>query len=461
MNLETIEKIITEGKAKAFTDSRIDFNPEDLFIALVGESHDAARFVPDLVARGLKHAVVTDNKNNRDFLKNIDSKTLHFKNDTTAYLQELAHNKLESWRNQSKTRKVLAMTGSNGKTTTKEMLAWLLGAYPGKVHVTKGNLNNHFGVPYTILEMPLDTEVLVLEMGTNHPGEIARLCEIATPDAGFITNIGQSHLEFFHNEDNVMVEKSALYHAIVKRKGIFIVNTNDSRLKTLVGKPCVISAGTSDGCEYKFTITEKYITIKTLNFTLDVPTNNIPEEHNRFNMAMALSLCASLWHDEEFLKQLVSRASSYKSPRNNRSMLLRNDDSTIYLDAYNANPSSMAVSIDGFCKWWVKEQSGSIEDVWFILADMNELGDRAPEYHREIGAKLKQMGAKKVCFIGRYRKHYLEGFGDEAESFVDRYEFLAKYGVGPKSWNASTAFIKGSRTLQLEELIDITVFPAL
>src|SRR5690606_11826967 len=102
------------------------------------------------------------------------------------------------------------------------------------------------GVPYTILEMPLDTDVLVLEMGTNHPGEIPRLCEIATPDAGFITNIGQSHLEFFHNEDNVMVEKSALYHAIVKRKGIFIVNTNDLRLKTLLGKPCAISAGTSD-----------------------------------------------------------------------------------------------------------------------------------------------------------------------------------------------------------------------
>lgn len=456
----SLEQNIIEGRAKAFTDSRINFSSGDLFIALVGESHDAARFVPDLIARGLCHAVVTDNTNNRALLKEIDSQKIQYVADTTHYLQELAHNKLENWRAQDKKRKVLALTGSNGKTTTKEMLAWLLGAYPGKVHVTKGNLNNHFGVPYTILEMPLETEILVLEMGTNHPGEIARLCEIAVPDAGLITNIGQSHLEFFHNEDNVMVEKSALYHAIVKRQGTFIVNTNDSRLKVLATKPNAISAGTDKDCAYKFTINEKKITVATKDFSLEVPTNNIPEEHNRFNMAMALSLCASQWSDEKFLKDLMAKAASYKSPRNNRSMLLRNETVTIYLDAYNANPSSMSVSLDGFCKWWVQEQGGDIAQIWFILADMNELGDRAPEYHREIGAKLKQLGAKQVTFIGRYREHYLAGYG-AAESFADRFEFLAKHGLGPANWQASIAFIKGSRTLQLEELIDITVFPVL
>lgn len=455
-----LEKEIIEGRAKAFTDSRIEFAKNDLFIALVGESHDAARFVPDLIARGLNHAVVTDNAKNRDLLKDIDASKLHFVADSTRYLQDLAHQKIEYWRTQDSKRKVLALTGSNGKTTTKEMLAWLLSAYPGKVHVTKGNLNNHFGVPYTILEMPLDTDVVVLEMGTNHPGEIARLCEIAVPDAGLITNIGQSHLEFFHNEDNVMVEKSALYHAIVKRHGIFIVNTNDSRLKTLASKPCTLSAGTSADVEIKFTINAETINIRSAKFNLTISSKNIPEEHNRFNMAMALSLCASLWPDENFLNDLSVRANSYKSPRNNRSMLLRNDQATIYLDAYNANPSSMSVSLDGFCKWWVQEQKGEIADIWFILADMNELGDRAPEYHREIGAKLKQLGAKQVTFIGRYREHYLAGFG-ETESFADRFEFLAKHGLGPANWQASIAFIKGSRTLQLEELIDITVFPVL
>lgn len=451
---------IVEGRAKAFTDSRIEFQPNDLFIALVGESHDAARFVPDLIERGLNHAVVTDNANNRELLKEIDQAKLIYVPDSTRYLQDLAHKKIESWRNKNPTRKVLALTGSNGKTTTKEMLAWLLGAYPGKVHVTKGNLNNHFGVPYTILEMPLDTDVIVLEMGTNHPGEIPRLCEIAVPDAGLITNIGQSHLEFFHNEDNVMVEKSALYHAVAKREGVFIINANDVRLKKLVGKPHTLSAGTGENVDIHFSIDAESIQVKAKSFNLKVNAKNIPEEHNRFNMAMALSLCASLWPNEKFLSDLIAKANGYKSPRNNRSMLLRNNQATIYLDAYNANPSSMSVSIDGFCKWWVQEQKGDIADIWFILADMNELGDRAPEYHQEIGAKLKQLGAKQVTFIGRYREHYLKGFG-AAESFADRFEFLAKHGLGPVNWQASIAFIKGSRTLQLEELIDITVFPVL
>lgn len=456
----SLEKEIIEGRARAFTDSRIEFAQNDLFIALVGEAHDAARFVPDLVARGLNHAVVTDSAKNRDLLKDIEASKLQFVADSTHYLQDLAHQKLEYWRAQDSKRRVLALTGSNGKTTTKEMLAWLLGAYPGKVHVTKGNLNNHFGVPYTILEMPLDTDVIVLEMGTNHPGEIARLCEIAVPDAGLITNIGQSHLEFFHNEDNVMVEKSALYHAVAKRNGTFIINTNDIRLKKLIGEPCTLSAGTEDNADIHFNIDAESIQVKAQKFDLRINAKSIPEEHNRFNMAMALSLCASLWPNEKFLNDLSAKANNYKSPRNNRSMLLRNDQATVYLDAYNANPSSMSVSLDGFCKWWVQEQNGDIADIWFILADMNELGDRAPEYHREIGAKLKLLGAKQVTFIGRYREHYLAGFG-ETESFADRFEFLAKHGLGPVNWQASIAFIKGSRTLQLEELIDITVFPVL
>src|SRR5690606_33429886 len=267
-------------------------------------------------------------------------------------------------------------------------------------------------------------------------------------------------LEFFHNEDNVMVEKSALYHAVAKKNGIFIINTNDIRLKKLIGEPCTISAGTGENVDIHFSINAESIEVKAKSFNLKVNAKNIPEEHNRFNMAMALSLCASLWPNEKFLNDLSAKANCYKSPRNNRSMLLRNDQATIYLDAYNANPSSMSVSIDGFCKWWVQEQKGDVSDIWFILADMNELGDRAPEYHQDIGAKLKQLGAKHVTFIGRYREHYLKGFG-AAESFADRFEFLAKHGLGPANWQSSIAFIKGSRTLQLEELIDITVFPVL
>src|SRR5690606_1311395 len=139
------------------------------------EKHDAGQYVPSLLSKNLSYAVVEDNSVNRALLQ--DKKNVFFVVDSTRFLQDLAHAKLTYWRQQNGERKVLALTGSNGKTTTKEMLAWLLKAYPKLVHVTKGNLNNHLGVPFTILDMPLESEVLVLEMGTNHPGEIELLCQ--------------------------------------------------------------------------------------------------------------------------------------------------------------------------------------------------------------------------------------------------------------------------------------------
>lgn len=444
-----------------FTDSRKNFSDESIFIALVGENYDAAKFVPDLLARGLGLAVVTETKTNRTLLKDCDQDKVLFVEDSTQYLQSLAIQKLKFWRSLNTKNKVVALTGSNGKTTTKEMLAWLLTSYPAKVHVTKGNLNNHLGVPFTILEMDLESEILVLEMGTNHPGEIELLCRIGDPDIGLITNIGQSHLEFFHNEDNVFVEKSALYqHITSKPSGFFLLNCNDARLKKLKNKPKTHSFGFDQENEVVFNLSPNGFSLKSTKINIEITCPNIPERHNRLNMGMALALCALVWPDKKFKEKLIQKVKTYKAPNNNRSVIYSNSRIDIYLDAYNANPSSLSASIDGFIEWWSQKSTHGLDEAWFILGDMNELGERAPEYHHQIGTKLKNSGVKHAFFIGRFAKHYAAGFGG-GEIWSNRQEFLLKYGQAPGTWSCSGAFIKGSRTLQLEELVDITFFPEL
>ncbi len=435
-----------------FTDSRKDFDDASIFVALIGEHHDASKFVLDLINKGLKHAVVTDTEKNRELLNNQDKCQISFVPDTNQFIKDCGIKKLDYWKSLNTRNKILAMTGSNGKTTTKEMLTCLMKAYPGKSHTTKGNFNNHLGVPFTILDMPLDTEVLILEMGTNHPGEIANLCEMGKPDAGFITNIGQSHLEFFHNEDNVFVEKSELYHSIAKKPdGLFIVNTDDSRLATLFEKPKTLAIGNDSKNDIFYEKTNDGFNLTIKNKTHSFTCPKIPEAHNRYNMAMSVALCLSLWPNLNFEQAVLN----YEPPKNNRSLILKKDDLTIYLDAYNANPSSMSVSIDGFTDYVKEVLKINFSDTWFILGDMNELGENAPRYHFEIGKKLKDMGVTNAFFIGRHALDYKNGF-EGGETFVDRGEFIEIYGQTGGGWMCQAAFIKGSRTLQLEELVDIT-----
>tara|TARA_R110000868_G_scaffold320917_9_gene582012 strand:+ start:679 stop:2046 length:1368 start_codon:yes stop_codon:yes gene_type:complete len=454
-------KAFNPARDIVFTDSRIKLTDNSLFVALIGEHHDAAKFVPELIAKGLVKAVVTDTPANKLLLKDLDPEKLLFVRDTNKYLQDIARERLAYWRTLKHTNTVFAITGSNGKTTSKEMLAWLLGGFDRKFHATKGNLNNHIGVPLTILEMPLESEVLVLEMGTNHPGEIELLCDIGTPDAGYITNVGQSHLEFFHNEDNVFVEKTALYRSIATRKtGLFILNTDDFRLAKLQGSEKTISIGRNSSPDIEYSDGELSFELKIDGEKIEFNCPNIPEQHNRFNMAMAVSLCLKTWPNSETAKKVIKRVESYTPPRNNRSVFLGNENFTIYLDAYNANPSSMRASLEGFVKW-LKSKNIGINDAWFILGDMNELGDRAPEYHKEVGQLVASLGISHVFFIGRYREHYNKGFGGAAKVYENRDQFLAQHSRAGEFWGCSAAFIKGSRTLQLEQLVDITLFPVL
>lgn len=435
-----------------FTDSRKKFSENDLFVALKGEKFDAAQFVTSLIENGLNHAFVNDNEANRELLKNCDQNKITYVKDANIFIKECGLIKLKYWKSLDSKNKVLALTGSNGKTSTKEMLASLMSAYPGRFHTTKGNLNNHLGVPFTILDMPLETEVLILEMGTNHPGEIANLCESGLPEAGLITNIGQSHLEFFHNEDNVFVEKSQLYHSIAKvSNGVFLVNTNDIRLKKLKGKPSTVSIGSELDNDFVFLDQDESFNINYKGKDYNFSCPQIIEPHNRYNMAMAVALCLSLWPELDY----ESAIKKYIPPKNNRSVVLSVDNKLVYLDAYNANPSSMEVSIKGFVSHWVTKKKKQLKDAMFIIGDMNELGENAPRYHAEIGKVLESLNVKNAHFIGRYADDYQKGF-PSGKKYKDRHDFIAQNGKNLEKWECLGVFIKGSRTLQLEELIDIT-----
>lgn len=224
----------------------------DIFLGLNGENFDGGNFYQQALDQGASCLIIESREDrNQEIKEVIGNCSLIFVENSLNYLQELSHLYRKQWGG-----KIIGITGSNGKTTTKEILAHLLGSVLGeKLYFTKGNFNNHIGVPFSLLELETHHEWAIIEMGTNHFGEIQKLCEIADPDYGFITNIGASHLEFLGDERGVFKEKTALYHW-VKEKGEkrFVLNSDDKYLRELKNEKSIIISG-ADG-EYKCEIYE-------------------------------------------------------------------------------------------------------------------------------------------------------------------------------------------------------------
>ena len=412
--VETKGKI--EGSFRIFTDSRVA-QGGNCFLALDGPKFRGVHFLPNCPL-----VIVNNDRESREIVEKTAPQGAIFVKDTLLYLQEMAQAHLVNWPGT-----VIGITGSNGKTTVKEMLYHILQKLEGeKVWASEKNFNNHIGVPLTILALTRKHRFLVLEMGTNHPGELERLCQIASPHMGLITNIGDSHLAFFGDRAGVFKEKKALYQRVKENNGPFLINTSDPYLKKL------------GHYEKSFTIDKGK---KGLLFT----NNHIVGDFNFFNMAMSATMALILFPHRE--REIVKAIESYRTPSNNRSCQISRGGKEIFLDAYNANPSSMRASLEFFIS-----QLSPDEPPLFILGDMNELGDRAEEFHREIGAILAKAKGEGV-FIGHYANAYQKGFGREAHCYPNRHSFLPHW---PKLYKKhKKIFIKGSRTLQLEVLLDI------
>ena len=417
--------------SSASTDTR-KITENSMFFALKGPNFNANEFAQQALEKGARFAVIDDPE------YEIKDKTI-LVNDVLSALQQLAtHHRIHSGV------KVFGITGSNGKTTTKE-LCYAVIKNKFKAYATQGNLNNHIGVPVTILSMPKGTQFLVLEMGANHQGEIAFLSEIGEPDFGLITNIGKAHLEGFGGIEGVKKGKGELYKNLIKNnKIIFLCKDNETLCEMAGYYKNIISYGRAEDnfCTGKIINESPTLSVSwKLNSHWQEIKTNLTGTYNFENVLSAITLGKYFNVDEEKIKSAIENY----FPDNKRSEIIKGGTNTIIADYYNANPSSMEAAIKNFTTIDAHEKIA-------ILGDMLELGEETIHEHSAIVNLLKNIGIKKGILIGPYfnslnRKEFMSfSTADEAKSYLEKNKI-----------ENSLILIKGSRGIQLEKLLPVLI----
>ena len=334
--------------------------PGCLFAALPGATVDGHAFVKQAFEKGAKGILVRKDRA-REF-SGPESAVLIPVEDVKVSLTETARIYRRALQ-----AKVVGITGSAGKTTVKEFTAAFLRA-KGKTHATAGNYNNDLGLPITILECPPDAEFLVLEMGTNHPGEIAHLVEIGRPDAGIITSVGTAHIEFFKTQDGIATEKGALFRSLPE-DGFAVLGENNDRF-AMLKEMCACRSVVSDG---------------TAPFACP-----LVGDYNRWNMSLAWCCAKEFGVTEVEAKNALG---NFTLP-GDRWRISDRDGVTFISDCYNANPTSMKVALEAFAAEPCKGRRIA------VLGDMFELGDASRELHADVRKKALSLGLDKVIFVG-------------------------------------------------------------
>jgi UDP-N-acetylmuramoyl-tripeptide--D-alanyl-D-alanine ligase len=411
------------------TDSRTT-GKDQIFFALWGENYNGNKFASDALARGARCAVIDDPV--------FETENTILVDDCLFELQALA----------AHFRKilnvpVLAITGTNGKTTTKELLAAIL-SKKFKVHFTKGNLNNHIGVPLTILSAPADTEMLIIEMGASHIGEIRTLSLIVRPDYGIITNIGPAHLEGFGSFDGVVKAKTELYEHLRKVNGVAFYNDSDPLLTEKIFKivnraiPFSAPTGTELRVELDPSDLNLNLSITYLHHTYKLSTN-LFGTYNLENVRAAVASGLFLGVD---IENIIEAVEKYQ-PANNRSQIKITKKNTLVCDSYNSNPTSMHSALNSF--FTIKADSKIV-----ILGDMLELGDKSEEEHLKVLKVFQSNRAEKVFLVGPVFRKISTESGFKTFSNVDELiEYLKKEPL-----KGNTILIKGSRGIRLEKVYD-------
>lgn len=409
------------------TDSR-KITPGDIFIALKGENFDGNEYALTAIEHEATTAIIDNPKYNGE-------KCILVK-DTLKCLQELAH-----YHRKRLGLPILGITGTNGKTTTKELCHAVL-SKKYKTFATQGNFNNHIGVPLTLLSMDETTEFGIVEMGANHPGEIRDLCAIADPDFGLITNIGYAHLEGFGSYENIIATKKALYEHVFAKGGKVFVSASDKLLMQLSEGHDRATYGIKGNLlegEIKQTVPYLVYSIIAPKGQLYIKTHLVGGYN--FDNAMAAS-AVGIHFGVDPLK--IQEAIETYHPSNLRSQLIKSENNTIILDAYNANPSSMQVSVNNFC-----EMPG--EHKVLILGEMLELGSSSSKAHEDIVNLALQGNIEKLFLIGNNFEHCKEKCNfitwfPNTESLMEM--------LRTKPMTESFIFIKGSRGNRLERIVE-------
>ena len=410
---------------KVSTDSR-KVEQDAVFFALKGENFDANDFAMQVAEEGKASLVIADRKG-------LKHERILVVEDALKALQDLA-----AYHRQQMKATVLSITGTNGKTTTKELVSAVLTKKYHIIH-TIGNLNNHIGVPLTLLSIKPDTEIAVVEMGANHPGEIDFLCKIADPDYGLITNIGKAHLEGFGSFEGVIKTKTELYrHIKANGKAVFVNQGNpllweqsEGQERISYGRHCAAFCPVAPGaCNPYLSVVWRKHLIQT----------HLVGSYNFENVAAAIGVGQYFDVDEN---AIIEALEAY-TPTNSRSQVIESGKNRIIMDAYNANPTSMRAALINFA-------SICGDNSLLVLGDMRELGTASEEEHRNILGLMKELGFKEAYLVGQNFRTYNE---NAAWKTFDNVQDLCQYLEGhPVS--GKTILVKGSHSVQLEKVLPL------
>jgi UDP-N-acetylmuramoyl-tripeptide--D-alanyl-D-alanine ligase len=369
---------INECNKEVCTDTR-DIISGSLFFAWRGENINGNKYAEEALNNGALYVVVDD----ENFYKKDDKRYILTENSQELLAQ------LAKYHREQFNIPVIAITGSNGKTTTKELISSVLKTEKNIV-VTSGNLNNHVGVPKTLLKINKDTEIAVVEMGANHVGEIDYLCSIAKPTYGLITNIGRAHLGLFGGFDGVVRAKSELYRYLEKHKGVSFVNGNDDLLLGLTNTDEKVTYLSTDS-NYSV-ISKKTFPFFSAEWKDNTIKTKLTGEYNIMNISAAIAVGDYFGISFENIKKGIE---SYV-PTNSRSEIIETENNNIVIkDFYNANASSMELALENLSQ--IKNNKEKIA----ILGDMFELGDFQEEEHRNVLEKAIIFGIDKIYIIGK------------------------------------------------------------
>lgn len=426
MQIEELYKLYLKHPSVQ-TDSR-KLKPGDIFFALKGDNFNGNTFAKKAIDGGAAFAIIDE----PEF--EIPGKTILVENVLTT-LQQLAKHHREQF-----TIPFISITGSNGKTTTKELVhAVLSSTY--KTYTTEGNLNNHIGIPLTLLKIKEDAEIAVIEMGANHQREIAGYCEYAQPTYGIITNCGKAHLEGFGGVEGVRKGKGELYDYIREHNGtLFLMKDYDYLLQMSSGIKNIIQYGTSDadveGAVFK---NEPFLEVNIKKgAAIRTIQTHLVGEYNLPNVLVAVTVGKHFGVADEEIKKAIENY----TPSNSRSQLIEKGSNKIILDAYNANPSSMKLAIENFARL-------KAENKILVLGAMAELGEESLKEHRDIINLIQHHSWKAVLLVGGdflKIEHPFTTFASATE---------AKEWLQQQNIEHSHILVKGSRSMQMEKVLDL------
>ncbi len=408
------------------TDSR-NIIKGNLFFALKGDNFNGNKFAKQAIENGASFAIVDEGNYQKTEKYILVLNVLETLQDLAAFHRAQFNIP------------VIGITGSNGKTTTKELINAILST-KFRTFATKGNFNNHIGVPLSLLAIKKDTEIAIIEMGANHVGEIASYCKWVKPTLGLITNIGKAHLEGFGSFENIIKAKTELYKELKENKKIIFFNEEDDLIKDLVKDYTFrISYGSSTNVDTQVELLNSFPTVQVL-FEETKMQSKLFGEYNYPNISAAIAIASYF----DVPKENIKTALENYVPDNNRSEIKQLDTNIIILDAYNANPTSVKAAINSFYKLEVQNKV-------LIIGDMFELGKNSVKMHQEIVDFIDKLNFQKTILVG---KIFSNCKSKKEIEFIQTSKEAKKWFQN-QCFEYATILIKGSRGMKMEELLNL------